>query len=87
MTEIQKIMAGTRPKGETTMTTKARTNAIRPQDNNRDAGPPRARNLGWDNDEKAWRFLHLERDEVFFASSFAVTPGHYEIAGKVYRKG
>ena len=58
-----------------------------PVDSERESGPPRARNLGWDEDEQAWRFLELETGEVFFADIFAVTPGHYEIAGKVYRRG
>ena len=53
----------------------------------REGGPPRARNLGWNEDARAWRFLHLETGEVFFTDIFAVTPGHYEIAGKVYRRG
>ena len=53
----------------------------------REPGPPRARNLGWDDNEQAWRFLHLETGEEFLADIFAVTPGHYEIAGKVYRRG
>ena len=50
-------------------------------------GPPRARNLGWDDNEQAWRFLHLETGEEFLAEIYAVTPGHYEIAGNVYRRG
>lgn len=53
----------------------------------RQGGPPAARNLGWDDDAQAWRFLHIPSGEVFFASVFAVKPGHYEIGGKVYRKG
>ena len=53
----------------------------------REPGPPRARNLGWDEAEQAWQFLHLETGETFHADIFAVTPGHYEIAGKTYRRG
>ncbi len=56
------------------------------QTTNREAGPPRARNLGWDPDAEAWRFLHLETGEEFFADAFVVMPGHYRIAGKVYRR-
>jgi hypothetical protein len=50
-------------------------------------GPPRARNLGWDDEAGAWRFLHLETGEEFHTDIFALTPGHYEIAGKVYPRG
>jgi len=52
-----------------------------------ESGLPQARYLGWDESEQAWRFLELETGEVFFVDIFAVTPGHYEIAGKVYRRG
>jgi hypothetical protein len=57
------------------------------QTTEREPGPPRARNLGWDENQQAWRFLQLETGEEFFVDLFAVTPGHYQIAGKVYRRG
>jgi len=52
-----------------------------------EGGPPRARYLGWDEREGAWKFLDLETGEEFHADIYAVTPGHYHISRKVYRKG
>ncbi len=52
-----------------------------------EGGPPRARYLGWDEREGAWRFRDLETGEEFQTDIFAVTRGHYHIARRVYRKG